>query len=965
MKVCQLTPICHSLALIFSLTLFSSSVLAAPAESSSGLYADGSDNKISVDGNIKFPDGRISGVESGVTVTKNSSNNLVGSASLTTDKVEIQTNHYGIWKDGENSKVNIGNSNSEISIDVSGGMLNSYGVYATDLGEVNLKGSTVGITVDFAGTNGVAARAISINKDTQVHVDASTISLTATDMISKINNYAVAAEVKNNGKLFLGNEDTVMVSLTAQSGMDDNKGGVNTNRISSAVSTSGGGVSVLGNEIYLNAEGYDAAGINVSNNGEVNLGDKSTSKVQITTSANTEPKDKPEYEATRISSAITSSSGTVEILGSEILFDTTGYASTTLAAAKGAQIKVGDDSSTINVVTAATDSAIGLRSEGENSLVDIDADTLSISVTSTEGVGIGLMALNATQNEKLPDNASSINIKANSTSIQASSLGIAAFSNSHVYLDTSLIINAPTAVEARGNSLVKVNPFGDKAVQINGDISFATEPTSSGDILNADVQMNLSGADSFWTGNIKVDYPESADVDKEINKGVTLSLSDNAQWNVTEIDTSSPSGQTVEGIPLNTLNLNDGVVNLTTNTQVLEINTVSGTGGTFNLPTKIDGDVFSSAEVQIQRVSSDTTPQFNVNYTGITADDLKGTGLSEIEGGVTADGAAKTLHVNQGAILGAVTETYNAEGERTSRTVAENTRLDAYGSVAALSIMQWRHEMNDLTKRMGELRTSPEGIGSWARIYGSEQEYGSQNLTAKNTSVQIGADTDVGNGWKVGAAFTYTDGSADYDLGDADNKAYGLGVYGTWMADNGQFVDLIAKYSRLDTDFKLEGMNGSSDNNAFSVSAEYGWHLRLGEFGFFEPQAEVTYGYIQGDKFHTSNGVEIDQDDFESLIGRIGFRTGFHFPKDKGLIYARVSGLHDFKGDFDSTATLMSDRSIYDNIGEDLGDTWVEFGIGANFNWTPSTYTYVDLERTNGGDVKENWRWNIGLRHVF
>ena len=965
MKVCQLTPICHSLALIFSLTLFSSSVLAAPAESSSGLYADGSDNKISVDGNIKFPDGRISGVESGVTVTKNSSNNLVGSASLTTDKVEIQTNHYGIWKDGENSKVNIGNSNSEISIDVSGGMLNSYGVYATDLGEVNLKGSTVGITVDFAGTNGVAARAISINKDTQVHVDASTISLTATDMISKINNYAVAAEVKNNGKLFLGNEDTVMVSLTAQSGMDDNKGGVNTNRISSAVSTSGGGVSVLGNEIYLNAEGYDAACINVSNNGEVNLGDKSTSKVQITTSANTEPKDKPEYEATRISSAITSSSGTVEILGSEILFDTTGYASTTLAAAKGAQIKVGDDSSTINVVTAATDSAIGLRSEGENSLVDIDADTLSISVTSTEGVGIGLMALNATQNEKLPKNASSINIKANSTSIQASSLGIAAFSNSHVYLDTSLSINAPTAVEARGNSLVQVNPSGDKTVQINGDISFATEPTSSGDILDADVQMNLSGADSFWTGNIKVDYPESADVDKEINKGVTLSLSDNAQWNVTEIDTSSPSGQTVEGIALNTLNLNDGVVNLTTNTQVLEINTVSGTGGTFNLPTKIDGDVFSSAEVQIQTVSSDTTPQFNVNYTGITADDLKGTGLSEIEGGVTADGAAKTLHVNQGAILGAVTETYNAEGERTSRTVAENTRLDAYGSVAALSIMQWRHEMNDLTKRMGELRTSPEGIGSWARIYGSEQEYGSQNLTAKNTSVQIGADTDVGNGWKVGAAFTYTDGSADYDLGDADNKAYGLGVYGTWMADNGQFVDLIAKYSRLDTDFKLEGMNGSSDNNAFSISAEYGWHLRLGEFGFFEPQAEVTYGYIQGDKFHTSNGVEIDQDDFESLIGRIGFRTGFHFPKDKGLIYARVSGLHDFKGDFDSTATLMSDRSIYDNIGEDLGDTWVEFGIGANFNWTPSTYTYVDLERTNGGDVKENWRWNIGLRHVF
>ena len=246
------------------------------------------------------------------------------------------------------------------------------------------------------------------------------------------------------------------------------------------------------------------------------------------------------------------------------------------------------------------------------------------------------------------------------------------------------------------------------------------------------------------------------------------------------------------------------------------------------------------------------TPALVVNYAGITADDVKSGNLGDIKGGVTsAEGTTftQTKSVTQGAVKGAITETYDENGELLSRTVTENTRLDAYGSVAALSIMQWRHEMNDLTKRMGELRTSPEGIGSWARIYGSEQEYGSQDLTAKNTSVQIGADTDIGNGWKVGAAFTYTDGSADYNLGDADNKAYGLGVYGTWMAENGQFVDLIAKYSRLDTDFKLEGMNGSSDNNAFSVSAEYGWHLRLGEFGFFEPQAEVTYGYIQGDKF--------------------------------------------------------------------------------------------------------------------
>ena len=75
--------------------------------------------------------------------------------------------------------------------------------------------------------------------------------------------------------------------------------------------------------------------------------------------------------------------------------------------------------------------------------------------------------------------------------------------------------------------------------------------------------------------------------------------------------------------------------------------------------------------------------------------------------------------------------------------------------------------------------------------------------------------------------------------------------------------------------------------------------------------------------------------------------------------------LHDFQGEFDSTASLASDRTVSDRVSEDLGGTWYEYGVGANFNWTDSTYTYVDLERNSGGEVKENWRWNIGLRHVF
>lgn len=50
---------------------------------------------------------------------------------------------------------------------------------------------------------------------------------------------------------------------------------------------------------------------------------------------------------------------------------------------------------------------------------------------------------------------------------------------------------------------------------------------------------------------------------------------------------------------------------------------------------------------------------------------------------------------------------------------------------------------------------------------------------------------------------------------------------------------------------------------------------------------------------------------------------------------------------------------------DDLGGAWIEYTVGANLNWTENTYTYIDLERTSGGEVRENYRWNIGLRHVW
>ncbi len=53
------------------------------------------------------------------------------------------------------------------------------------------------------------------------------------------------------------------------------------------------------------------------------------------------------------------------------------------------------------------------------------------------------------------------------------------------------------------------------------------------------------------------------------------------------------------------------------------------------------------------------------------------------------------------------------------------------------------------------------------------------------------------------------------------------------------------------------------------------------------------------------------------------------------------------------------------SLKQDGKDTWFEYGIGANFNLSESTYLWADVERTSGGIIDQEWRATIGVRYGF
>lgn len=664
--------------------------------------------------------------------------------------------------------------------------------------------------------------------------------------------------------------------------------------------------------------------------------------------------------------------GSGTILGRDISIST-GY-DAAIWVQKGAKLVVGNASTErLTLKSDTAKNSIGATSQ-QGSSVTLNAREIYVS-----GNDFGLLAQTNTQLEN-PTVRSELIVNADKTTVVSKDVGLGAFSNGKMVINGDLTVTAPKVIEARGHSILDINPDGKGTVVLNGDIAFATPGpnANSGTVIEADVSLNLTGPNSVWTGGLVRGYPVGTDESKpELTEssGFTLKISDGAQWNAGNVtdSTDQETNTLSKAQNVNFLVLNDGIINVGETGQKVVVEELSGTGGSINVATEIDKDgnvATGGMTVETVKSEGNAKPHLNVTATGITADDLKDAEtekkvLEAVYGSVAKqDGgtldATRTNTVVEGDVKGAVSQTVDATGQVTGTVHAGNTKLSRYGTTLSIGAVQWRHEINDLSKRMGELRDMPAGVGSWARIFGSEQEYGS--LVAKNTTIQVGGDFDAGAGWKLGGAFSYTDGSSTATGMESDTDMYGLAVYGTWFGDTGLFLDLTGRWTRMDTDFEAGNMKGDYDNNALSASVEAGWRLPVTNLFFVEPQVEMTWGRVFGDDFKASNGVKVSQDDADALIGRVGLRAGITCPENKGTLYVRASALHDFEGEIDSVATKAGQS---ERIHDDIGGTWYEFGVGGSLNVTPDTQVYVDLERTTGGELVENWRWNVGVRHVW
>lgn len=387
--------------------------------------------------------------------------------------------------------------------------------------------------------------------------------------------------------------------------------------------------------------------------------------------------------------------------------------------------------------------------------------------------------------------------------------------------------------------------------------------------------------------------------------------------------------------------------------------------------------VIQVADTKANQISITTNKSSNLTVTSL--DSSYGNKMTSVDQGV-ADLAGTTvlgedstegIKVVIGAndMTGRVEAVYDAKGNKISQTEEVNETNRTLTAVANLPVVAWRAELNDLYKRMGDLRATPYKSGAWVRYNGGKLKWSDGDLENDFHMIQVGIDTmPTENNIRFGTAFSYTKGDADFDGGSADLDTYSLALYGTWLGDKGQYVDVIGRVASIKNDANARSLTGQGkaydgkmDNTGLSLSAEAGWRFALPYNLFIEPQVEATYSYIDSDSFRYGDR-EYELQSTDSFIARAGFMAGIQCPDNKGNVYVRASVVHDFLGETD---VKVSNAHMSRTVSNDFGGTWGEFGIGANVSVSDNTYVYADVEHTTGGEIEEPWRVNFGVRYNF
>ena len=297
--------------------------------------------------------------------------------------------------------------------------------------------------------------------------------------------------------------------------------------------------------------------------------------------------------------------------------------------------------------------------------------------------------------------------------------------------------------------------------------------------------------------------------------------------------------------------------------------------------------------------------------------------------------------------------------------------VNAGRSFMKMAYKSYLTEVNNLNKRMGELRDIKGEAGSWARIM-SGTGAADGGFSDNYTHVQVGVDKkheldglDLFTGFTV----THTDSSASADVFSGKTKSVGAGLYASAMFDSGAYIDLIGKYVHHDNEYTatFAGL-GTRDYSTHSwyAGAEAGYRYHVTEDTWIEPQAELVYGAVSGKQFAWKDQgmhLSMKDKDYNPLIGRTGVDVGKSFSGKDWKVTARAGLGYQFDL-LANGETVLRDASGEKRIKGEK-DSRMLMSVGLNAEIRDNVRFGLEFEKSAFGKYNVDNAVNANFRYSF
>ncbi|RMM78837.1 Autotransporter [Pseudomonas syringae pv. maculicola] len=524
------------------------------------------------------------------------------------------------------------------------------------------------------------------------------------------------------------------------------------------------------------------------------------------------------------------------------------------------------------------------------------------------------------------------------------------------------IVEGLTGAAIRVDQRVLFDIDADIAVQNHSELlsgngnllEVADSSTVNFNVDNSTLNGNLVADD---TSTLKVTLQNGAQLNGDIINGNTLAITSGGQWQM-QGDNAVKS-----------LSMQGGSVGFAENGfHTLSLNELSGSG-TFGMRVDLDNGVGDLINVNGQASGQFGLRVRNTGVEVISAD------MQPLKVVHTEGGDAQFSLLGGRVDLGAYSYLLEQQGNDwfvvgRDKVISPSTQsaLALYSAAPAI----WMSELSTLRSRMGEVRASGQA-GGWMRAYGSRLNATTSDgvdYRQKQSGLSLGADApvEVSNGrLLVGVLGGYSTSDLDVSRGTTGKVAsYYAGAYGTWLSDDGYYVDGVLKLNRFRNKADIAMSDASKAKGDYSNTGVGGWveagrHIKLADDYFLEPFAQLSSVVVQGQELRLDNGMKAKNARTRSVLGKVGTSLGRTVAlKDGGVLqpYVRVAVAQEFSRRNEVKANdVKFDNSLFGSRGE--------LGAGVSVSLSERLKLHADVDYMKGQHIEQPWGANVGLRLTF